>query len=228
MADIVPPCPAAADIGTDHGYLPILLCRSGKVQHMIASDVHRGPAERAAAHIEDARMSQCIEVRLGSGLSVIRPKEVSGAVIAGMGGGLILSLLEESAALAGSLDWLLLQPMNHVPQVRHWLAENGWKIETETFVQEERQLYQMMLCRRGKMSFPSSLWEEIGQVHWERKEMLLEVHLTHLIRQREQLIRGLSAGTVTEQSCRRMEKARKEKEFLEVLLWKYRQAVSLT
>lgn len=226
LAELAPACESAADIGTDHGYLPIELCRLGKVTHMIASDIHRGPAERAEAHVRDCGLSECIDVRLGNGLSVIRPGEISGAVIAGMGGGLMLSVLEESAAVTDSLEWILLQPMNHVSQVRHWLAVRGWKIGKETFVLEDGQLYQMMLCRKGLMMFQDALWEEIGQIHWQRKERLFDRHLTGLIHRRELLIRGLSGGAPSEKSRRRIKEAQKEKDFLEVLLWKYRQAVS--
>ena len=163
LAELAPACESAADIGTDHA-ICIELCRLGKVTHMIASDIHRGPAERAEAHVRDCGLSECIDVRLGNGLSVIRPGEISGAVIAGMGrrsDAVCSGGIRGSDGFAGMDS---LQPMNHVSQVRHWLAVRGWEIGKETFVLEDGQLYQMMLCRKGLMMFQDALWEEIGQI----------------------------------------------------------------
>ena len=42
-----------ADIGTDHGYIPIYLCKEGKIERALAVDVKEGPLERAREHIAD-------------------------------------------------------------------------------------------------------------------------------------------------------------------------------
>ena len=47
VADFVPPCACAADIGTDHGYLPVWLLQSGVIQSAIAADIHAGPLANA-------------------------------------------------------------------------------------------------------------------------------------------------------------------------------------
>ena len=41
-----------ADIGCDHGYVPIYLIEEGKSRSAIAMDVKKGPLLRAAEHIE--------------------------------------------------------------------------------------------------------------------------------------------------------------------------------
>ena len=40
-----------ADIGTDHGYLPIYLIQSGKIKKAIAADIGKMPLENAAKSV---------------------------------------------------------------------------------------------------------------------------------------------------------------------------------
>lgn len=93
VAELVPVCHSMADIGTDHAYLPLFLLEAGKVQRAIASDIHRGPLERARTHLEGEGKGKEIELRLGGGLSPIKKGEVDGAVMAGMGGLMMRDIL---------------------------------------------------------------------------------------------------------------------------------------
>ena len=44
-------CQCIADIGTDHGYIPIYLLQQKKIPAAIAMDINEGPLERAKEHI---------------------------------------------------------------------------------------------------------------------------------------------------------------------------------
>ena len=94
IAACVKPGLAIADIGTDHGYLPIELIRRGISPKALACDVRRGPLERAQQHIKDADLAEQVETRLSNGFEMILPGEVNGCVIAGMGGMLVRDILE--------------------------------------------------------------------------------------------------------------------------------------
>ena len=76
----------AADVGTDHGFVPIRLIESGKVKHVVAMDVRKGPLERACEHVEEYHMEDQIETRLSDGLKELKPGEADTVIIAGMGG----------------------------------------------------------------------------------------------------------------------------------------------
>ena len=59
VADMVTPGGKVADVGTDHGYVPIYLIEQNKAFHAIAMDVRKGPLLRA----EENRKSHGFEQR---------------------------------------------------------------------------------------------------------------------------------------------------------------------
>ena len=162
VADLVPSCQSMADIGTDHAYLPLFLLEKGKVQWAIASDIHKGPLERARAHLKGQEKGENIELRLGGGLSPLETGEVDGAVMAGMGGLMMRDILEADFPKAQSLSWLVLQPQNHVAELKQYLAGHHFMIMQEDMVMEDRRLYEMMLVKPGAMKEISLLEGEIG------------------------------------------------------------------
>ena len=49
-----------ADIGTDHGYLPIWLCKEDRIPRALAMDVRPGPLSHAARNIQEAELTDRI------------------------------------------------------------------------------------------------------------------------------------------------------------------------
>ena len=82
-----------ADVGTDHGYIPIALVQEGKIPSALAMDINQGPLARAEAHIRQAGLSTYIKTRLSDGLLELRKDEADTVLAAGMGGMLILRIL---------------------------------------------------------------------------------------------------------------------------------------
>lgn len=150
VAGLVPECVCAADIGTDHGYVPIFLVEQKKVDKVIAVDVNKGPLERAGRHIAQCGLSARIETRLSDGLSALKAGEADIMVAAGMGGGLIIRIMEEGKPVADSLKACVLQPQSEIGKVRRYLAENGLVIEKEDMVLEDGKFYPMMRAVHGK------------------------------------------------------------------------------
>ena len=111
IAALVPQNCVVADIGTDHAYLPVWLMQKGLIKPAIAADIAEGPCRAAQTNIGMYGVKDKIEVRRGSGLTVLKPGEADGAVIAGMGGSTIVQILEESPEVAKTLKFLIVQPM---------------------------------------------------------------------------------------------------------------------
>ena len=218
VADLIPSCQSMADIGTDHAYLPLFLLEKGKVQWAIASDIHKGPLERARAHLKGQEKGENIELRLGGGLSPLETGEVDGAVMAGMGGLMMRDILEADFPKAQSLSWLVLQPQNHVSELKQYLAGHHFMIMQEDMVMEDRRLYEMMLVKPGAMKEISLLEGEIGVTENYRQHPLFHEHLRRLIRKRDFLIQGVAEDTDNERNRRRREKAVEEKKRLEAFL----------
>lgn len=140
----VRPTECMADIGTDHGFVPIELVLRGTAARAIAMDVRTGPLARAREHIAQAGLEDRIQTRLSDGLHELRPGEAETVVIAGMGGELTIRILEAGRELWGSVDQWVLSPHAEVPGVREWLAVHGFSIESERIVQEEDKFYFVM------------------------------------------------------------------------------------
>ena len=78
-----------ADIGTDHAYLPVFLCREKRVCHAYACDIVEGPLKSAVAHIEESGFRDLITPVLTDGLTGLDDKGITDIAICGMGGELI-------------------------------------------------------------------------------------------------------------------------------------------
>ena len=141
-----------ADIGTDHGFVPIWLVRNGVIPSAIAMDVNRGPLERAKEHIAQAGLEGYIRTRLSDGLAGLRKGEADSILIAGMGGALTQRILEKDPPQSLGAAELILQPQSEISKVREYLCTSGWKIDAEDMVLEDGKYYPMMHCIRGEMT----------------------------------------------------------------------------
>ncbi len=146
---MVPGCTAAADIGTDHGFVPIELVRRGIVKRAVASDVRKGPLERARQHIENAGLSDRIETRLGSGLETLVPGDEQVLILAGMGGILTAELLNNTPKVLKRAEALVLSPHTDWDAVRRCVRELGFRIADETMTEEDGKFYVVMKCVPG-------------------------------------------------------------------------------
>lgn len=141
IAARIPPGAKLADIGTDHGHLPLYLLKIGHLQRAIASDLRPGPLNHARRNAFDYGLSDRISFRLASGLDAISPDECDVISIAGMGGETIIEILQAAPWTADGKHILFLQPMTMLPQLRQWLWENGYHIDEEIVCQEGYRYY---------------------------------------------------------------------------------------
>lgn len=140
IADRINEGETMADIGTDHGFLPIYLKISGKSPRVIMADVS-GPSlekgrKNAYMMVRDMSMLDDIDFRVGDGLAVLDNGEVDAVVIAGMGGKLIRDIVAADFALTKSIKKFVMQPRIGQGHLRKWLIENGFVIVAEDVVIE--------------------------------------------------------------------------------------------
>ncbi|MCH5198483.1 MAG: SAM-dependent methyltransferase [Oscillospiraceae bacterium] len=131
----------AADIGTDHAYLPVYLISSGKIKEALACDIGEGPLNNAKKTVLQFSLEDKIELRLSNGLKSISPDEADEIIICGMGGELITQILSDCEWIKNSRYNFVLQPMTHAEDVRRFLCENGFVIEKEICVSEGKRVY---------------------------------------------------------------------------------------
>ncbi|WP_434311046.1 tRNA (adenine(22)-N(1))-methyltransferase [Hominifimenecus sp. rT4P-3] len=144
IAGMVTPGSRVADIGTDHGYLPIELVKRTICPSGIAIDVREGPLARAKEHIEEAGLTERIAVRLGDGLLALSPGEADTIVIAGMGGPLMKRILIEGERTARDAAELVLSPQSDVREFRKFLHGAGYTVEKEQMLEEDGKYYTVM------------------------------------------------------------------------------------
>lgn len=130
-----------ADIGTDHGYVPIYLVKCGIIPSAIAMDINKGPLERAKEHIEEYGLTDKVKTRLSDGLKKLGEGEADTVLIAGMGGNLIVKILEEGREVLKSVKELVLSPHSEIDLVRQYLVENYYEIIHENMVFDGGKYY---------------------------------------------------------------------------------------
>lgn len=146
-AELVPEGAALVDIGTDHGFLPIELMEKERIKSAIAMDVGKGPLSRAKAHIREAGLEGRIETRLSDGFTALAPGEADTATILGMGGALIQKILTRHNPKDLGLHTLILGAQSEVTELRHFLLEEGYRIETERLIEEDQKFYFLLRVR---------------------------------------------------------------------------------
>lgn len=130
-----------ADIGTDHGYLPIYLIETGKISKAIAADIGKMPLENARKSVEQNAFFDKISLRLSDGLRSFSPEDADEFVFAGMGGTLIAEKLAETEWIKNEKYHFVFQPQSRAEELRQFLYENGFQIEKEIATHEGRRVY---------------------------------------------------------------------------------------
>jgi len=150
IADLVPEGAKVADIGTDHGFLPCYLAQSGKAELVIACDVNAQPLALAQKNITDYNVGDTVSTRLGNGLAVLKPGEVDTVTIAGMGGALMIEILDASPMVVDRLKRIVLQPNVGAEAVRIWAEKNRWQIVAEELVKENDIFSVIIVLEQGR------------------------------------------------------------------------------
>ena len=151
VASFVTPSHRLADIGTDHGYVPIYLVSEGIIPSALAMDINVGPLERAKEHIIMEGLEDKIKVRLSNGLDKLKDCEADSVLIAGMGGALIIDILERGREVVKSVKELILSPHSEIDEVRKYLVKNDYVITKEEMIYDSSKYYVIMKCIRREV-----------------------------------------------------------------------------
>ena len=136
IADKIEQGETMADIGTDHGFLPLYLFQSGKSPKVIMCDISGPSLDKAREAFEQCGLADDAQFRLGDGLKVLKENEVDTVVIAGMGGLLITQILEGDPDKTASFRKYIFQPRNNSALLRRWLTAKGFEIDKNRLVRE--------------------------------------------------------------------------------------------
>ena len=139
-----------ADIGSDHGYLPVALMRRGVITAAVAGEVATTPFHAAQRTVRDNGLEQHISVRLADGLAAIEAGDgITAISVCGMGGETIRDILDSGKAYLSGEERLILQPNGGEQPLRQWLMENGYRILCEELLRENRFYYEIIVAERA-------------------------------------------------------------------------------
>lgn len=149
VADLVQVGEPAADIGSDHAFLPIFLVQNDIVPWAIAGELGDGPYDRALQAVKQCGLQGQILLRQGDGLQVLALAEVSTVILAGLGGESITAILDYDWQKSISFKRYIFQPMSRAGVLRKTLAEKGWPILHETLIMENEHYYPIIISEPG-------------------------------------------------------------------------------
>lgn len=139
-----------ADVGTDHGYLPVMLVKRGYKGNIIATDINEGPLNKAKQSLIEADCEEAVELILCNGLDGCESEKIDTIIVAGMGGDTITGILDRAEWCAREDIKLILQPVTKPEILRYWLVNNDFRITNEAQVEENGTVYQIICAVPGR------------------------------------------------------------------------------
>lgn len=212
IAGMITPGKTIADIGCDHGLVSLYLIKEGIASHVIAMDVAEGPLESAQANIyeiESGKYEKNIELRLSDGFKALNTGETDSAIIAGMGGHLIMSILEQGIPMSspGKKDnfiftegyEIVISPQSDIPLVRSFLRDNHFDIIDEDMLVEEGKYYNIIKAVfltsdiiNENDEVTQKIYDSFGEILIKKKSPVLRNYLEQELAKREGLFCRLS------------------------------------
>lgn len=191
-----------ADIGTDHAYVPIYLHKKGIAEKIIACDINEKPLQKAQKNIIANCAQNNIITRIGNGLQPLKQNEVDSIILSGMGGMLIIELLEESKEIVENVKELIICPHLDVAAVRKYLHHIGFCIADEKMVLEDGIFYTILRAIKGEQKYSKEIEYLFGKILLDRKDEVLKQFLQYEKNRLQNIQKQLKN---TEQSQKRLQ-----------------------
>ena len=194
IARLIPQGSRVADVGTDHGYLPIWLMEQGISPFVIATDLRPGPLDAAKENARQANIQAGISFRLADGLAAVSPHEVDVVVLAGMGGETIGGILDRTPWLQEGVHRLILQPQSKIPRLMDELAAGGYAVLDQHLAADAGRIYSVYEVIPGVMEPFVGGARYIHPTLLERGDSLLEAYLAAASAKLRRALAGLERG----------------------------------
>ena len=199
IAEHVDKCESVADIGTDHGYIPIYLVKEGICKKAIASDINKGPIEKAKVNVAFEGVSDKVKWLLGPGLNPLKVGEVNGVILAGMGGNLTRDILLADMDKVKKYDFIILQPAQNPEVLREFLYKNDYEIIDEDLIKDEGRFYELFKVKYNenseKLVFEDELEYEVSPLLREKNHPLFKEFIEEKINRCETILSFIKEDT---------------------------------
>lgn len=155
IVQLLRPCAVLADVGTDHGLVPVAAVERGVAQRALAVDLRAAPLRNARRNIERAGVADRVVMLQGDGFLPLQNQAVDAAVLAGMSGILMVRLCEAAPQVLAGVQQLVVAPNKDVPIVRAWARDNGWHLRDERMVKEHGRFFTVCALDKGSGADPA-------------------------------------------------------------------------
>jgi tRNA (adenine22-N1)-methyltransferase len=197
IASMIEECDSVVDVGTDHGYIPIYLVKNGLIKNAVASDINRGPVEKAKGNVISNDVSTQISCRLGSGLATINKGEVQVAIVAGMGGNLIRDILEADLDVVKELKYMILQPVQNAEVLREYLYSTGYDIIDEEICIDDGKFYEIIKAKYNtKPVTLDNIYYEISKTLIDKKHLVMQRFIEYKLQKYSQIYDALNEDSI--------------------------------
>ena len=186
IGDLVEANSFCLDVGCDHALLDIYLVKKNKNINAVASDIAEGPLNQAKNNIKREKLDGKIETRLGYGLRTYT-NEIDTIIISGMGGRNMIGIFKDSPKVLKNIKTIILSPNNYQEDVKRYLTKNGFYIENEEFIRDNRFIYQIIIFKKGKKKYNKKDYF-FGPVFIEKKGPLFREYYEKELKSREILL----------------------------------------
>lgn len=207
-----------ADIGSDHGYIPIYLIKNKIAKKVIAGDISKNSLEKAVDNVKGEGLEASIDLRLGDGLDIILPFEVDTVILAGMGGLLIRDILDKDREKTSSISHFILQPNIAAEELRRYLYENNFAIIDEDLIKEDKKFYEIIYAKKGKDFVSKEIYYEIGERLIKDEHPLLREYIDFKITLMEGVLDEISGVETEKTRARQKELNERIRDLREVLV----------
>lgn len=218
-------CESVIDVGTDHGYIPIYAVKNKICSKAIASDINKGPKEKAESNVRFEGISDKIQCRLGAGLATVKLGEVEAAIIAGMGGNLIRDIIVQDIKKVQKFEYMILQPAQNAEILREFLYKGSFEILKEDLVIDENIFYEVFKVKYNKNKIDEvkdikedSFYYEISTRLIEDKHPLIKDFIQNKLERYKVILSFIKEDT--ESAVKRKEEiTAKIKRLMELIIW---------
>ena len=197
IVSMIEVCDSVVDVGTDHGYVPIYLVKNGVIKNAIASDINRGPVEKAKNNVAINNVGKQISCRMGSGLSTVNKGEAQIAIIAGMGGNLIRDILEADLEVVKQFKYMILQPVQNAEVLREYLYVTGYNILDEEICLDDGKYYEIIKVKYNtKPVILDSIYYEVSKILLNKKNPVMHSFIEYKLQKYLKIYDTLNEDTM--------------------------------
>lgn len=211
---------SAADIGCDHAFVSVYLVEKGICDRVVAMDLRKGPLSIATKNVSARGLESVIDTRLSDGFEALKQGEAECAIIAGMGGLLMIDILKRGHVHTDAGIALVLQPQSDIDMVREYILSIGYRIDAESMVADEGKRYTVIRAIKGGCISLDKVQLMFGPCLLEAGDEELKAYLLHCKDKNEELTEKLMKEK-TSKGMARIKELKAEAELIKEALCRY-------